>query len=67
MPDEPGISYIDYPTLTVTTKKGDVMVLYPIVSLQVSIEGIPSTPVESLREDVQLHELLYSCIIAATG
>ena len=32
MPDEPGISYIDYPTLTVLTQKDDVMLLYPIFS-----------------------------------
>ena len=46
------------------------MLLYPIFSLQVSIEGIPFTPVESLREDVQLHEpivfLYYSSNIMRT-
>ena len=56
MPYEPGISYIDYPTLIMMGKRGEVMLLYPNVSLQVSIEVIPSTPVESRREDVHLHE-----------
>ena len=56
MPYEPSISYIDYPTLITISKTGEVMLLCPIFSLQVSIEGIPVTPAESLREDVQLHE-----------
>ena len=55
MPYEPGISYIDDPTLITISKTGEVMLLCPIFSLQVSIEGIPFTPVESLREDAQLH------------
>ena len=53
---EPGISYIDYPTLIMISKTGEVMLLCPIFSLQVSIEGIPFAPIESCREDVQLHE-----------
>ena len=56
MPDEPVISYINYHTLTVKTNICDVMLLSPIAFLHVSVQGVPSTPVESYREDVQIHE-----------
>ena len=55
-PDEPIIAHINYTTLTFKTSVSDEMFLSPLASLHRSLYIIPVTPVESLREEFQIHE-----------